>query len=113
MKDNPTKQIVREAMRLTSKDVRAPLCVRLGLVKKIYKMKKIKLVKISDDYFNGKHPNGIYEGYTVIGYMKDKPIKGERFVVYSSMFSTSIVTEELNEEGVFRTQYSTYKIDYL
>lgn len=31
---NPTTQIVREAMRIVSKDVRAPKCVRDGIVKK-------------------------------------------------------------------------------
>jgi hypothetical protein len=31
---NPTTQIVREAMRIVSKDVRLPKCVRDGKVKK-------------------------------------------------------------------------------
>lgn len=34
---NPTTEIVREAMRVVSKDVRLPKCVRDGLVKPIKK----------------------------------------------------------------------------
>ena len=36
---NPTTQIVREAMKIVSKDVRAPKCVRDGIVKPIKKKK--------------------------------------------------------------------------
>ena len=38
-KINVTTEIVREAMRIVSKDVRAPKCVRDGLVKPIKKTK--------------------------------------------------------------------------
>lgn len=39
---NPTTQVVREAMRIVSKDVMAPKCVRSGLVKPIKKINKSK-----------------------------------------------------------------------
>lgn len=46
-KNNPTTQIVREVMRIVSKDVRAPKVVREGKVKpKIVKTEKPKLKKI-------------------------------------------------------------------
>ena len=80
-------------------------------------MVKIKLTKLSDDAFNGNHPNGINEGYTKIGYMIKKPTIGERFFVYQSKmysgFSTSIVTKKMNKEGIFKTTYSTYKIEII
>ena len=80
-------------------------------------MIRIKLTKISDDHFNGQHPNGIYEGYTKKGYMIKKPTVGERFSLYQnklySGFSTSPVTIKLDKNKVFKTTYSTYKIEYL
>lgn len=84
-------------------------------------MKRIRLIKLTDDYFNGNHPNGIYEGYTVEGEITELPKLGERFYpeqrqkmdLYNRGFSTSPVTEELNEDGIFKTTYSTYKIEYL
>lgn len=74
--------------------------------------KKIKLTKLSDDTFEGNHPNGIYAGYVKTGYMKDLPKVGERFFVIGGMFSTSIVTKELNKNNIFKTTFSTYKIEY-
>jgi len=41
MNESITKEIVKEAMRITSKEVTPPLCVRLGLVKKENKMETI------------------------------------------------------------------------
>lgn len=75
--------------------------------------RKIKLTKLSDDEFEGNHPNGIYAGYTKTGYIKDLPKVGERFYISGADFSTSIVVKELNENNVFETLYSTYKIEYL
>lgn len=84
-------------------------------------MRRIRLTKISDDAFNGNHPNGINEGFSIEGEIENLPKKGERFYpeqrkkmdLYSRGFSTSIVTEELNENNIFKTMYSTYKIEYL
>lgn len=80
--------------------------------------KKIRLTKLSDDAFKGKHPNNIQAGYTIVGYMLDKPKKGERFLVYTTSrfypeFGTSVVVEKLNKDNIFKTTYSTYKIEYL
>jgi len=80
-------------------------------------MKRIKLTKLSDDAFNGNHPNNINEGYTKEGYMLIEPTIGENFNLYYSktepFFHTSIVIKELNENNEFKTLYSTYKIEYL
>lgn len=80
-------------------------------------MKRIKLTKISDDEFQGNHPNGIYEGYCVDGFMSVKPKVGYRFSVFYSKlnpgFTTSTVTKKLNKDGIFKTLYSTYKIEYI
>jgi len=72
---------------------------------------KVKVTKLSDDHFNGKHPNDINKGYTKIGYTPKLPTIGERF--YVSEFSTSLVTKELNKDNEFKTMYSTYKLEIL
>jgi hypothetical protein len=78
---------------------------------------KVKVTKITDDTFNGEHPNGINEGYSIIGFYEKEPTVGERFLVKGKrmwdFLETSLVTEPLNEEGVFKTTYSTYKIEHL
>lgn len=80
-------------------------------------MRRIKITKLSDDYFKGNHPNGIIEGYAKEGFMINKPKIGERFTVHESKlyfsFTTSEVTEELNKDNIFKTTYSTYKLEYL
>jgi hypothetical protein len=76
--------------------------------------RKIRLTKISDDAFNGNHPNGIYQGHVVEGLFLQPPTIGERFyVICQNGFSTSPVIEPANSEGVFRTTYSTYKLEFL
>lgn len=80
-------------------------------------MRKIKLIKLSDDYFKGNHPNGIYEGYIKQGYMMNKPKIGELFWIHHSktnpIFHTSEVIKKLNKNNIFKTENSTYKIEYL
>lgn len=76
-------------------------------------MKRIRLTKLSDDYFEGKHPNGIYEGYTKIGYLIDLPKIGKRFYLGNTTFSTSKVIKKLNKDNIFKTTYSTYKLEYI
>ncbi len=78
-------------------------------MKKI-RVKQIRLIKISDDVFEGKHPNGIYEGYSRVGSMIVPPTIGERF--WLNAFSTSPVTKIISKFK-FKTMYSTYKIEYL
>lgn len=78
--------------------------------------RKVRITKIVDSTFGGSHPNQINEGYTRIGYSKKEPTKGEVYFINSTMsewFRTSTVIEELNEEGLFKTQNSTYKLEYL
>ena len=78
------------------------------------KGKKVILTKISDDYFGGNHPNGIYQGHTIVGTVKDDLVIGERFTVnnFKNYLHTSRV-KEIIDENTFKTEYSTYRIDYL
>ena len=75
-----------------------------------------KLVKISDDSFNGEHPNGVYQGH--IERLPDNPadpVVGERYYTLISGFSTSEVTriiEKTEKSLKFKTLYSTYEIVY-
>ena len=72
-----------------------------------FETKKCILTKISDDKFNGKHPNGINENFSIAGIVKKQPTVGESFVFGS--LHTSTVTEVL-ENGVFKTLNSTYML---
>lgn len=83
-------------------------------------MKKVKITKIKDDVFNNNHPNGINEGYEKIGFEFKPPKIGERYYVLRlnnkidrNPFSTSIVMELPDKDGIFKTTFSTYKIEYL
>ena len=67
----------------------------------------VTFVKISDDRFNGNHPNDINEGYTHSGIMFHDIIIGHRADI--SGLSTSDVKEILSED-TFKTRNSTYKI---
>lgn len=72
---------------------------------------KVTLTKVSDDVFDGKHPNNIQEGYEVTGYLWGKLQEGASCIV--SGFITSPVTEIVSEENgviVFKTKNSTYKL---
>ncbi len=89
-----------------------PILKRMIENKKV-PVKRIKLIKLSDDHFNGNHPNGINEGFTTAGLLVYLPKVGERFYLAGTNFSTSIVIEELNKDNIFKTTYSTYKIEYL
>jgi hypothetical protein len=80
-------------------------------------MRRVKLTKLSDDVFGGNHPNGINEGYVAKGFEMNPPTIGERYAVLCSKmdfwpFSTSIVQSEVDENGIFKTTYSTYKVEY-
>lgn len=75
-------------------------------------MKKVRITKITDNKFNGDHPNRIFEGFVKEG-KEPFPIKlNERYHVGHS-FSTSLVTELPNKDGIFKTINSTYKLEYL
>lgn len=73
------------------------------------KGKKGKVEKLSDDKYNGMHPNGIDEGYTQKGFFYNEPIEGECF--YIGSLKTSPVTEVISKtehEIKFKTLNSTY-----
>lgn len=73
----------------------------------------VRITKLKDEAFNGRHPNGINEGYERTGTAENKPTIGERFYVGGwNGFSTSPVTEII-DNNTFRTQNSVYKIEYI
>jgi len=78
-----------------------------------YKGKKVRLVKLSDDKYNGNHPNRIYEGDVRIGYPQQELTVGERFFISTptKWFTTSTVTEILDNK--FKTNNSTYSIEII
>ncbi len=83
------------------------------LTKRVRATKRVRLTKLSDDAFDGNHPNGIYEGYIKEGIELVPPTVGERYYVgLASNFSTSPVTKIINKNK-FKTMYSTYKLEYL
>jgi len=73
-----------------------------------------KLTKISDDKFDGKHPNGIYEGDARTGFKGKGPVVGDRYefrgIVPQSSLLTSVVVS-VEADGIFKTMYSTYKLE--
>lgn len=69
------------------------------------------LIKISDDVFEGRHPNGINEGFKEIGGYINGPVVGERYRFNNLTTSTvTEVTENDDESIQFKTSNSTYKI---
>ena len=79
---------------------------------------KVKVIKLTDDRFNGNHPNGVDAGYTVVGYCHQLPTVNHSFYVdrskerFINPFYTSTVTE-VGEDGVFKTLNSTYKYEVI
>jgi len=71
---------------------------------------KVRLTKLSDDKFNGFHPNNIQSGYIKEGLLFNKPLIGQSCIVGS--FYTSEITEII-DDNTFKTLNSTYKIEYL
>jgi hypothetical protein len=71
----------------------------------------IKITKLSDDTFEGNHPNNVYAGTVSEGFVTKMPEIGERYSVGS--FLTSMVTQTLDKDSVFKTLYSTYKLEIL
>jgi hypothetical protein len=72
-----------------------------------------KITKLTDEQFNGRHPNGINPGYEKrIETTPVKPVVGMPYS-FGSLF-TSRITEiiEMNaNEYVFRTKNSIYKVE--
>jgi len=75
----------------------------------------IKLTKVSDDFFNGNHPNGIYEGYTRIGELQDDITVGKRCHIVHPLTGEYLSTSDVvSFDGEFMiTTYSTYKAELL
>lgn len=81
----------------------------------IQKNSKVKITKISDDKFNGKHPNNINEGFNTTGILYNYPTIDT--CCYIGSLRTSLVTEILESDSekslIFKTLNSTYKIEEL
>lgn len=77
-----------------------------------FKGKKVRVVKLTDDKFNGEHPNGIYEGSERVGYPTEELEVGKRFYISTNTnwFMTSLVTEIVDDK-TFKTENSTYSIE--
>ena len=74
-----------------------------------------EVVKLSDDMFNGLHPNGIVKGYSSRGFVSDLRV-GDFF--WCGSLRTSTVKEivsvnDLDKEIIFKTRNSTYKLSLL
>jgi len=75
---------------------------------------KVKVNKLTDDAFDGEHPNGILEGSMREGVaFLGVPVVDRSFNISygSKVFSTSTITEILEETesgGKFKTLNSTY-----
>lgn len=85
------------------------------------KNKYLVLKKISDDRFNGNHPNGVNVGSTIIqGYPKLGINVGEQLFLFPSLkFTsspqawTSVVKSFDKKNMILKTANSTYKIQEL
>lgn len=66
--------------------------------------------KLSDDKFDGKHPNGIVEGYAKTGQVVVFEV-GKSLIMPT--FVTSTITEIDEEKGIFKTKNSTYRFKWL
>jgi hypothetical protein len=72
--------------------------------------RRARITKISDNRFNGDHPNNINEGYTREGYVLIPPEVGNFCIV--GHLRTSPVTKII-DENTFETLNSTYRLEYL
>ena len=75
---------------------------------------RVVLTKISDDKFDGNHPNRIIEGYTRVGKLINDVIIGDQVLVVNNThyLRTSEVTEII-DDITFKTENSTYKIEVI
>ena len=72
------------------------------------------LEKISDNVFNGFHPNGYDVGFISKGLAPfGEPRVGHPFIFARENYKgmrTSLVIEEMDENGIFKTSNSTYRL---
>jgi hypothetical protein len=80
--------------------------------------KYITLTKVSDDVFEGNHPNGVFVGNQLSGYIKTKPVIGEQLYLYPSLKGvlppcawTSILVAIDTKSNLIKTENSTYKFE--
>lgn len=76
-------------------------------------MKRVKLVKLVDNKFKGEHPNGINTGHEVVGQELAPIAIGKAYVVLAGLIGslrTSAVQSLPDEQGIFTTLNSTYKL---
>lgn len=72
----------------------------------------IRLTKVSDDRYNGNHPNGINEGYECVGTPIGPLEVGTRFgVTGPKRFLVTSEVIKIIDENTFKTRNSTYKIE--
>ena len=72
-----------------------------------------KITKLSDDVFEGKHPNNIHKGFTKQGHIHSPLKVGSSFIIGS--FITSRVTKIIEEtltSAKFKTKNSTYLVKF-
>ena len=78
----------------------------------------VKVVKLSDEVFEGRHPNFVNKGYTVYGEMAESLEVGKWLWLNKARgdaygwFHTSVVTEII-DENTFRTRNSIYHIEII
>lgn len=78
----------------------------------------VKVVKLSDEVFEGKHPNFVNKGYTVYGEIAESLEVGKWLWLNKARgdaygwFHTSVVTEII-DENTFRTMNSIYHIEII
>lgn len=75
-----------------------------------------KIIKQSDDVFNGNHPNNINEGYQTTSFGWEKPElpvigQGYNFGILRTSTVTEIISQD-DEGYIFKTVNSTYKVTY-
>ena len=75
---------------------------------KFFQGDRVKIVKVSDDVFGGKHPNGIDEGFSTEGILYFPPEVGKCCLIGNLRTST---VKEIVDDSVFKTRNSTYKLE--
>lgn len=73
-----------------------------------------RLTKLSDDKFDGEHPNGVSAGNEYTGFIIQPPLVGQSCILVG--FYTSTVTEilDVSENNVtFKTLNSTYLFEMI
>ena len=72
----------------------------------------IEITKLSDDVFDGEHPNGIQAGYVKRGVVYEDPEPGSSFILVNGFYTSNVKSWD-PETGILKTKNSTYKIEVL